>query len=453
MNIQLLINIHLFIILLTILPFYNTELVIPFESKLCKANQKNIFLSDYYAQFLYTPIKIGSNKQKLEVALKLNRYITYLIGSNVSNLKSESFNEKNSETYEIVEKKAIKSNADEFFSSIKSTDNIIFGENANFNKFLFYLSQEQFFDETGHIGLKKAPISLDTHLNGDGFIDQLKSKSLIKSQTFYFKYELKDEKELKYKGNLVIGGMPHEIEPSELYNINNYVHSYVDFTELNTRWSIKISSVRYGNQTVTELDSAEFSTTLGLIEAPIKFFSIFGYFFKNNGCFGDYNSENKDYYYMYCKKDVDVSKFQNLVFYTQEKEMTFTLTYKDLFKEIGEYNYFLILFNEDLNEWKFGHIFLKKYTMVFDADKKTIGYYYYQPSNEIITSAYTKFFTAVVIFIIIGVVLTIIIVGLLVYICYFKNKKRKTRANELDEHFDYTSKDDDKQQENNKLGV
>ena len=69
MNIQLLINIHIFLILLTILPLYNTELVIPFESKLCKANQKNIFLSDYYAQFLYTPIKIGSNKQKLEVTL------------------------------------------------------------------------------------------------------------------------------------------------------------------------------------------------------------------------------------------------------------------------------------------------------------------------------------------------------------------------------------------------
>ena len=451
MNIHLVTNIHLFLTLLILLSFCKTEITIPFESKLCKSNEKNILLSNYYGQFLYTPITIGSNKQPLEVALKLNRYITYFIGSTVSNLKSEFFNEKNSDTYEIVDKKAIKSNEDEFFSSIKSTDNIKFGEKTNFNKYLFYLSQDQYFDETGHIGLEMTPSYLDANFKGDGFIDQLKSKSLINSYSFYFKYDLKDEKELKYKGNLIIGGMPHEIEPSELFNKDNYVQTYVDSTEFNNRWSIKRSKVKYGNHIITESESAEFSTTFGLIEAPIRFIYIFDYFFNRTGCFSNYNSEGKDYLLMYCKKNIDISKFENLVFYTSKKEVNFTLTYKDLFKQIGDYNYFLILFNEDLNVWKFGHIFLKKYTIVFDPDKKTVGYYY-QPDKENISDGSTKSFI-IVILIIISIIFALVIAGLLYYIYYYKKNKRKIRPNELEENFDYTSKDDDKQKENNKLGV
>ena len=325
---------------------------------------------------------MGSNNQKLEVSLKLNRYISYLISSKNSKLKSDFFNENNSDSYKQIDKEKVESSDDEFFSSLKSSDDFTFGENINFKDYIFYLSQEQFFDETGHIGLQMQPHSQDKEFTGNSFIDQLKSKSLINSHNFYFKYEFKNENEFQYKGNLIIGGMPHEVEPSDIFKEDNFVQDYVEMNEFTQRWRLKISSVSYGNTIMTKSDTAEISTTFGFIEAPIKFFDIYDLWFNKTNCKGQYNGENEVYMYFSCKENVDISKFKDLVFQTENKEMNFTLTYKDLFRKIGNKYYFLILFHEDLKEWKLGHIFLKKYTLVFNGDKKTIGYYYQENNNE-----------------------------------------------------------------------
>ena len=420
-------------------------LTIPFESKLCKSNEKEEFLSNYYEQFLYTQVTIGSDNQKLELSLKLNKYITYIIGSKISNLKSDFFNEKKSETYEEISTKVIEPNDEIFIKGIKSSDNFIFGENIKYDKYIFYLSQKQNFDETGQIGLKMIPLNVDKDFSGEGFVDQLKVKSLISSYNFYFKYEVKDENEFKYKGNLIIGGMPHEIEPSELFNYNNFVQTYAEINELNTRWVIKISSVSYGNEIITENDSAEFSTTFGFILAPVNFIPIFDKFFNNDNCNKEHNGE---YLYLYCDKYVDITQFKDIFFRTSNKELNFTLTYKDLFRKIGDNYYFLILFNEDTNQWEFGHIFLKKYIMVFNGDKRTIGYYYQSGDNDKKSNIFTIY-----ILIIISIIFGITIIGLLIYIFYFRPKnKRKIRPNELEENFDYTSSEIDKQI-NSKLGV
>ena len=228
--------------------------------------------------------------------------------------------------------------------------------------------------------------------------------------------------------------------------------AYADINELNSRWTIKLSSVKYGNETIIQSDSAEFSTTFGLIVAPINFIKIFELFFNKTKCYGDYNNEDKSYLYFYCEKNVDISKFKDLLFVANNKELNFTLTYKDLFRKIGEYYYFLILFNEDVNQWEFGHIFLKKYTMVFNGDQKTIGYYY-QADNNKDKSDYSKNNNIFYIFIIISIVFLMIIVGLLIYIFYYKPKNRKVRPNELEDNFDYTPQDVEKEQDDNRLGV
>ena len=436
MNISLLIWIHFSISLI----FSENIITIPFESKLCKSNENEYFLSNYYSQFLYTPITIGSENQKLEVALKLNKYITYLIGSKNTNLKSEHFNEGNSKTYEIVSAKAVKSNEDMFIEGIKSKDNFIFGEKINYEKYLFYLSKEQYFDETGQLGLQMIPSFSDNDFSGIGFIEQLKLKSLINSKNFYFKYEYKDEKEFKYKGNLIIGGMPHEVQKSKLFNFDNFVQTYVNINELNSKWNIKLYSVSYGNEVISQSDLAEFSTTFGFIAAPISFLKIYGIFFNNSKCYGEYNNENKDYFYLYCDKKVDISKFKDLLFIAEaNKEFNFTLTYKDLFRKIGNYYYFLILFNEEINQWEFGHIFLKKNIMVFNGEKKTIGYYYQSKNNS---NKLPSRNNLVYMFIIISVILLITIIGLVLYILLFRPKNRKVRPNELELTFDYTPSKD-----------
>ena len=441
MNIPILIIIFIFIIFLN---QSDCSLNIPFESKLCKGNENTDFLSNYYGQYLYTPIKIGSNNQRLEVALKLNKYITYLIGSQNSNLKSEYFLEQNSISYAKLDEKEIKSNEDMFISGIKSTDNFIFGENINYEKYLFYLSKEQIFDETGQIGLKLMPS--EKYFSGESFIEQLKAKSLINTYNFYFKYELEDEEEFKFRGNLIIGGMPHEIEHSDLFKEDNYVKTYSKLNEHNSRWTIEIKTVQYGNEVISKSDIAEFSTTFGFITGPLSFLDIFDKFFNKTNCYSDYNGKDKNYLYFYCEQNVDISKFKDIFFTTSNKELNFTLTYKDLFKKIGKYYYFLILFNEDINQWEFGHIFLNKYMMVFNSEDKTIGYYYQSNFQEKKNSKKYNY-----VFIIVSIFFGIIIIGLLIYIFYFSKKNRKIRPNELEENFDYCPSDEDKQE--NKLGV
>ena len=162
--------------------------------------------------------------------------------------------------------------------------------------------------------------------------------------------------------------------------------------------------------------------------------------------------------YLYCEENIDITKFKNIIFTTKNKEIKFVLTYKDLFKKIGNYNYFLILFNEDINEWILGHIFLNKYTIVFNTEKRTIGYYLDPLSESDNTSENKKKSNTYIIFIVLSVIFLLVIIGLLVYIFYFRPRNRKIRPNELEENFDYTSNNEDNNniknsQDNSKLGV
>jgi hypothetical protein len=353
----------------------------------------------------------------------------------------------------------IVSREDEFFGSYKSSDNINFGENTKVNNYIFFLSQkEQYFDETGHIGLKMLPDDLDKKkfLSLD-FISQLKSKSLINSYYFYFKYNLINENDFIFNGNLIIGATPHEYEKNDLFQEKNFREIYAKFDEeYNTRWNLDFLEVKYGNKVISKNDLCEFSTTFGFIVAPLSFIDIYNQFFNRTGCYGKYNGdeETKKYMYLYCEESIDITKFKNIEFITKNKEITFVLTYKDLFKKIGNNNYFLILFNDDINEWIFGHVFLNKYTIVFNTEKRTIGYYI-EPSSETNPENKTHLY---IIFIVLSVVFLGVIIGLLVYIFYYRPKYRKIRPNELEENFDYTSNDnnndnDKNTQEDNKLGV
>ena len=82
--------------------------------------------------------------------------------------------------------------------------------------------------------------------------------------------------------------------------------------------------------------------------------------------------------------------------------------------------------NHRLNEWTLGRIFMKKYEMIFDPENKLIGFY-----NDYKGKSFNMSFTILIIFI-------IIIIGLIVIVNHImKLKRRKTRANEIDEVFDY----------------
>jgi cbb3-type cytochrome oxidase subunit 3 len=75
--------------------------------------------------------------------------------------------------------------------------------------------------------------------------------------------------------------------------------------------------------------------------------------------------------------------------------------------------------------WSFGYYFMKKYLIIFDQNRKLIIFYNKIKENNIQIS------------IIISIIFGIIIIGLVIYIYNNLKKKRKIRANELEENFEY----------------
>ena len=120
------------------------------------------------------------------------------------------------------------------------------------------------------------------------------------------------------------------------------------------------------------------------------------------------------------------------------------LTYEDLFFKINDTYYFLFYFNlEWAKGFKLGKIFFKKYCIIFDQDGKTLGIYKQYKSNE------KKGFNYQILIIIFCV---FIIIGLFLYIKYLSPlRKRRIRANELEDQFSYESNDNKKELEKNKL--
>ena len=410
---------------------------IPFEVKQTKIVSSKRILSPLYEIEFYGKIKIGSNRQELELPFKLNRFPIFLSGSSTE-IKSEKFKEDSSTTFSIIEKEIIKPFEDDFFEGVKSKDNFEFNK-YTIENIQFLLSKKQKYEESGVIGLNYIPHSTEkTKFEGFDLINQLKNKNEIENYYFTFKFANKD----KTKGEFIIGNAPHEYDSN--YKEEKLVISDIEQGKYISRWILGFSNVQYGNMSLSKTDSCEISLSMGLFEGPFMFLIHFEkYFFNRSGCYEDNDDK---YTFFYCEKSVNIKEFQDLVFVLKNKQMNFTFTYKDLFYELNDKYYFIILFNLDINMWKFGYSFIKKYPIVFNSDKRTLNWYN-EPEKE---------FNIISLLLTICIIFAIIIGLLLVYIFILRplKNKRKIRANELEEEFDYTPNNYDKMdKEENKLGI
>ena len=111
------------------------------------------------------------------------------------------------------------------------------------------------------------------------------------------------------------------------------------------------------------------------------------------------------------------------------------MTYEDLFiKENNEY-IFGIVFDENIDNkyatWILGKPFMKKYSLIYDLDKKIIGTY--KKNNDEGDKNHTNIALLIVL-----IILGIIVIGLVIFIVYYLKKPRKGRAFELiDDNHDY----------------
>ena len=114
------------------------------------------------------------------------------------------------------------------------------------------------------------------------------------------------------------------------------------------------------------------------------------------------------------------------------------MTYKELFIEQNNEYIFSIVFDENSDNkdatWILGKIFMKKYQLVYDLDRKIIGLYKENNNKENDEKSNGLFIVSIILI----PLLVIIVLALTIVIIYLIAKKRRQRACELnDDNFDY----------------
>ena len=199
--------------------------------------------------------------------------------------------------------------------------------------------------------------------------------------------------------------------------------------------------------------------------------------------FTDENDLSYNYYVISCDKykfklnDYDkkyYEKFPSINFFVFDYNYNFELTKEDLFTEINNRLYFMVLFeriifdHSDLSYWNLGLPFLQKYEFVHNYDRHHIGFYIpYEEEEEtkekegeennkenpenIPNNTGDDGSHKYIIIIVVGLIVAIILIIAAFLIGKNMYQSRKGRANELkDEDYDYISKDkNDNQKEIN----
>ena len=397
-----------------------SEIIIPFmRSKTLEYN--NNFIDYIIHNNIYVTIPIGNPSQfiKFNVTMK---------SSSISITSFNNYNYKDSNTYYAIEdeKEIYKY---KFKNGFEATDNfLINNKQCNFS-FLFVTELLEDFDIIlGEIGLKIYEQNLYNKMN---IILQLKQLNLINSYAFGFQYT--DE----YKGNLILGINYNKEE----YNIiNNGIENIFD------SYNIKFNHIIIGNEKELKyikvnilIDLFGFIGTQEYLEIiKNKFFNPL---LNEKKCFiVNDEKEDSNFFYIKCQKNIDLKKFPNLSFLSYDLKMYFNFTYQDLFKLNDDFYYFLIVFRilDDNNSfWELGEIFFRKYNLLFDLDKKIIGFPIIKSNykkNEINKKEKSRIYKSFIIFL--NFILICIIIFLILFILFLiKKKKIKNRIKEINNNY------------------
>ena len=178
-------------------------------------------------------------------------------------------------------------------------------------------------------------------------------------------------------------------------------------------------------------------------------YNITNYFVNTNG----------SYFMFICKKDKMknyINNFPTLYFSHIDYNYIFELTYKELFMNIDNYYYFMIIFPYDniYNElssqsWYMGLPFLRQYQFIFNSNERTIGFYktknFVESENQKINDKKSN--NIWIYFLQILIIIILVVAG--IYIGMQINKQRKKRANELkDDDYDYTEENNNEKNKN-----
>ena len=194
-------------------------------------------------------------------------------------------------------------------------------------------------------------------------------------------------------------------------------------------WIIDFEFLRYDNEIIKNAINFKgfIDVEFGLISAP---YNMQFYFKENYLNIKSCHSELTNNYYIYiCDLNYQIENLKNIAFQMKGINYSFNFTSQELFIKNNNKYVFSIVFinNEEIKYWIMGEKFLRKYQLIFDLDKKIIGFYTHSKESSS--------FYIIIILLVIFIVITML---LLLYIFFRLKKPRKIRANELlDDNYDY----------------
>ena len=315
-----------------------------------------------------------------------------------------------------------------------------------------------------NLGLELITKNQDMDKKEYNFIYQLKSKNLIDDYyiTFIFdKGKNKDGQNLynsdelfNSKGKIIMGDLInyYKYKNCSKNQLISIYSSSVDSSLSN--WSIKFNNIYYifGNKKENEVYKIiNFDFNNFLISAPNSYKYIIKFQFFNNYLFKGYCHLYSDLGFetYYCDKSdnftiSNLKVFPSIFLQSNELQYTFELNYEDLFIEKDNKFWFLIIFPNynEISEWYFGSIFLRKYNLLFNYDSKIISFYNPNlPKDEKDSNNHNSNSHSITIKICIAIIIILsvfsVILGIYIGKIYYQNKKSKVRLNELNDNFEY----------------
>ena len=455
-------NIILFIIILFNVKLEVNPMIIPFESTNKKEVSPEKYFDNLFNNELKITLKVGSHRQSIPCYLNLNMHTVYICGSD-SELKNgqPKYEEYKSTTY--VNTSGAISSESFYVVGKPSKDEICINDNQ-ITDLKFYLAKTRFSSNeliySCMIGLGYEEVFYDDDdaqgylTEIESFLSQLKNNKLINKKVFFIKYNDNDD-----NGEIIFGAFPHELK--DKYCENCIEEEYIEAdniytTDIQIVWSIK-GYIYSGEKLIFNyLSSIDFELNQGFIIGSYLYKKdILNNFFNEKiskeECFTqEIYQQKRAFDGFYCKKDIDITKFESLKIILDKIKYKIEFTFEDLFTMNGDYVYFNVLFTQEEDEFKndfiLGKPVFKKYPMVFNLIKRgeKIGFYNNlsfnknrENINNINNDGKGSSKKLTIILIIIG----IIIISLLIFIIHrYCQKPRKQKVNELIEFFDYSSK-------------
>ena len=431
-----------------IITLIKNELRIPFKtdrySSISSTKTTQESLNNYVMNLIYKNIyiefEIGSPTiQKIKSYLKLEEYPFFIQGKDIPLAK---YDQTKSDTYKSELYPHVFLDGEEQIKWGYVSNDTIKIQNNLIKEFNFVLVTETITNSPSNIGLMIP--SEYTSIKDINFIIQLKKKEIIDYYSFVINYTSYEKDE----GEFIIGGPPHFYNAE--YNNDYYKSQYAIQKPKYMMYGLHFSLINYGNNKTNIGGSmqSKFLSDFGLIVGTINYYNIilekfFNDYITKGICYIknlkaniEWREGENNFEFFYCVKNkVNIRKLENIKFIHEKLNFTFEFNYSELFDEIDNYYVFKIIFQKTKNfYWIFGKLWLAKYLMVFDQDKKTIGHYY---NSGNLAKEENKNKVNIKLLVIICSLLLIIFFIILGLFFSLNRRKRTNRLNEINDDYEY----------------